>query len=208
MKNSLIVILALLMSACAGIPANSDYAADYDFQGVTTFAWLPQPVIDGAGIAPDLDNDLVRQRVVDAVDSQLAAKGISKALDGIPASVLVTYHLGKEEKVNVSSFGSWYTYFGYYPCYYCGYRPGYRSSFGHGHFGQGGFFDEEISVRRYEESSLIIDIIDAESKKLVWRGTSKRRMPNMETPQERRQYIQESVAAVLVNFPPSADVAP
>ncbi|WP_373079350.1 DUF4136 domain-containing protein [Zhongshania sp.] len=204
MKKALGAVLFVLLSACAGISVNSDFAADYDFAGVSTFAWLPRPAIAESASGADLDNDLVRQRVTDAVDAQLAAKGLSRVLDGVPASVLVTYHLAKEEKVNFNSFGSWYTHFAYYPCYYCDYRPGY----GRGYFGHGHFYDDDIWVRSYEESSLIIDIIDAKSKKLVWRGTSKRVMPSMETPEERRVYINETVAAVLAKFPPGIDLAP
>jgi len=203
-KKALVVVLVALVSACAGIPVSSDYAAGYDFAGVSTFAWLPRTEAADGGNNADLDNDLVRQRVTDAVDAQLAAKGLSRALDGVPASVLVTYHLGKEEKVNFNSFGSWYTHFAYYPCYYCDYRPGY----GRGYFGHGHFYDDDVWVRSYEESSLMIDIIDAKSKKLVWRGTSKRVMPNMDTPEERRRYIQDTVAAVLAKFPPGAEQHP
>ena len=203
MKKVLIAVLAGLVSACAGIPVSSDYAADYDFTEVTTFAWLPMAVTAEKGAGTDLDNDLVRQRVTEAVDVELAGKGLSRVLDGVQASVLVTYHLGKEEKINFNSFGSWYTHFAYYPCYYCDYRPGY----GQGYFGHGHFYDDDVWVRSYEESSLMIDIIDAKSKKLVWRGTSKRVMPSLDTPQERRSYIHETVAAVLAKFPPGADVA-
>ncbi|MEX1667706.1 DUF4136 domain-containing protein [Zhongshania guokunii] len=205
MKNTGLALLFVLLSACAGLPVSTDYALDYDFTAISTFAWLPVPASDSKDKIKDasLDNDLVRERVLDAVDAELAAKGLILAADGMQPSVLVAYHLGKEDKVNFNSFGSWYTHFAYYPCYYCDYQPGY----GRGYFGHGHFYDDDIWVRSYEESSLMIDIIDPVTKKLVWRGTSKRVMPSLTTPEERRQYIRETVAAVLAKFPPAAAVA-
>ncbi|MFT5887234.1 MAG: hypothetical protein ACI9BO_000038 [Zhongshania sp.] len=194
MNKIIWIAMVLMLSACAGIPVSTDYARDYDFSQIKTYAWLP-PIKSND---PELDNDLVSQRYIDAIDSQLVAKGIRLIADPAKASVLVTYHLGKEDKITIDDFGSWYTQFGYYPCYYCDSSRVY----GYGHFGRDNFYDNNVWVRNYEETSLSVDIIDASSKKLLWRGSRKWAMPNLPSPEERRRYTNETVAAVLTEFPP------
>ena len=65
----------------------------------------------------------------------------------------MTYHVGAQDKVDVQSWG-----YGY------GYGPGRY----HGTWGGGG----GIETYNYTEGTLIIDIVDASSKQLVWRGTA------------------------------------
>ena len=55
------------------------------------------------------------QRVRDAVNAQLAAKGMS-LVDAKEADVLVNYHTKVDKKINVDTFN---TNFGYHP-YYAG----------------------------------------------------------------------------------------
>ncbi len=57
------------------------------------------------------------------------------------------------------------------------------------------------TTRRYEEGMLIIDAMDGESDRLIWRGTATaevRQRPNME---ERSDRVAEAVRKVLAEFP-------
>ena len=57
------------------------------------------------------------------------------------------------------------------------------------------------TTRRYEEGMLIIDAMDGESDRLVWRGTATaevRQRPNME---ERSDRVAEAVRKVIAEFP-------
>ena len=53
----------------------------------------------------------------------------------------------------------------------------------------------------------MIDVIDPASKKLLWRGMTKRVIPSLKTPEERRLYVLETVSAILAKFPPGSAVA-
>lgn len=197
MKKIILAVVVALLTACAGVPVSTDYSQDFNFSNVSSYAWL-LPVKNKNA---EVDNDLVRQRIVDAVDAQFTAKGLSQVADASKASVLVSYQLGQEDKITIDNFGSWYTHFGYYPCYHCGYRPGY------GYFGRSHFYDDDIWVRNYKESTLMIDVIDPKTKKLLWRGMTKRVIPTLKTPEERRLYVLETVSAILAKFPPGSAVA-
>jgi hypothetical protein len=93
-------------------------------------------------------NPLAEQRIHALVDQQLAAKGFSKATAG-PDVVIATHVVTKEEKqLNVNDFGG----FGW------GYGYGFGGS-------------RTASVDTYTVGTLAVDIYDAKTKMLVWRGT-------------------------------------
>ncbi|MFT7403929.1 DUF4136 domain-containing protein [Zhongshania sp.] len=198
MKKIGLAFCVMILTACSGVPVFTDYSQDFDFSNVSSYAWL----LPAKHMNTEVDNDLVRERVVDAVDAQFTARGFIRAADAAKASVLVTYQLGQEDKIAIDDFGSWNTQFGYYPCYRCGYRPGF------GYFGHSQFYDDDFWVRTYKESTLMIDVIDPSSKKLLWRGTTKRVMPTLTTPEERRLYVLETVSTILAEFPPKRVWAP
>ncbi|HSB98064.1 MAG TPA: DUF4136 domain-containing protein [Spongiibacteraceae bacterium] len=169
---------AIVLNACGAIPVSTDYDPAWQMPADASYAWIKRP---SAHVDPMIDNDLVAGRVHRAVDDQLAAKGLHAAADD-QAAVLITYHIGEEEKLDISSFHS---NFGYYPCWRC-YGPG---------------FDSDVWVNQYTEGKLIIDMVDAKTKQLVWRGIAARRVPTFKTPGERDTYIRETVDAIFKKFP-------
>lgn len=197
MKWWLIVVSAVLVG-CAGVPVDTDYNTDYDYAAVGSYAWLPRPEPGDDVKSAELYNDLSHQRVKAAVDQQFRARGYELVESVGDASVLVTYHLGLEDKTRIDNFGSWYTHFGYYPCYHCVGRPGFGTPY---------FHDDDLWVRQYQENTLIIDLVDPKTKQLLWRGSSKRNQPRLETPEERRLFVLETVAAILEQFPPGRQVS-
>ena len=118
--------------------------------------------------------------------SQLVAQGLTQVEDPAQADVLATYHIGTEDKIDINT---WHSYYGYYPCWHC-WGP---------HYG----FRDDIWVNQYTQGTLIIDLIDADSRKLLWRGVADRRLPGFKTPEQRQAYLDETVTAILSKFPPS-----
>ena len=57
-------------------------------------------------------------------------------------------------------------------------------------------------VRTYDEGTLIIDITDVASGKLVWRGVSSQALPDLSDPQTLTNQINATVAAILAQYPP------
>jgi len=54
----------------------------------------------------------------------------------------------------------------------------------------------------YEQGTLVIDLVDAKDKKLVWRGTGEMRIAEDVAMEEREERIQKVVSAVLGKYPP------
>jgi len=57
--------------------------------------------------------------------------------------------------------------------------------------------------QQYEEGTLLIDFLDAKSRRLIWRGTGEARITELETPKEREDRVNEVVSAILAQYPPS-----
>jgi hypothetical protein len=187
-KTAVSLCAALWLSGCVGIPVSTDYDPDYQLQPTASYAWMD--VSKQAVKDPLVDNDLLERRVHRAVDEQLAANGLRLSADGQQPDLLVTYHVGQQEKVDIDTVDHFYGYYGYYPCWRCR--------------GPAPFGGSDVWVTYYTQDTLLIDIVDAKSKKLIWRGVANRRMPSFKSPTERDTYIRESVNAIFQHFPPGS----
>ena len=58
-------------------------------------------------------------------------------------------------------------------------------------------------VPSYPQGSLVIDVLDAKTGKLVWRGVGRRVFDAKQTPEERKERIDDAVASVVDEFAPS-----
>jgi len=120
---------------------------------------------------------LTLKRVRAAVDETLVARGYRA--DAQAPDFLVAAHISSAERVQVTDWG--YTY-----------AP--RGAWYGAH---------DIDVYTYQEGTLILDLVDAASRSLLWRGTASRMVDPDWTPQEREEIVREAVAALLERFPPT-----
>ena len=65
----------------------------------------------------------------------------------------------------------------------------------------------ETSVYHYKVGTLVIDVIDARHKRLVWRGPGERALGDSKTPERRIEIVNATVNEVLGRFPPSGKKA-
>lgn len=171
--------IVALIAACATSPSiDIDYDRGFSFIGLETYAWLPEAGRAQAEGGPR--NPLIEQRIVRAVDSELAARGY-RQVEADEADFLVSFLGGTQERMDV------YRTYDYYRPY--GYRWG------------GWVAVPETNVRHYTEGTLLIDVIDRESQHLVWRGTATGTVRDLD-PDEMTARINEAVADILAEFPP------
>jgi hypothetical protein len=171
----IIVCLMALTISCSPIyNVKYDYDTKTDFASLKTYDWHPIPA------KADIDR-LNIERIKNAVDSQMAAKGLRKTPNN--PDFLIASHVGSNEKVIIDDWG-----YGYGP--YGGYWGG--------HWGPSG----GVSGYQYEEGSLILDFVDTKSKKLIWRGSAKAQVNSVKTPEKREKLIAEAVQKILEKFPP------
>ncbi|MBA3614330.1 MAG: DUF4136 domain-containing protein [Nitrospirales bacterium] len=85
-------------SGCSSISVSSDYRESTDFSELKTFSWMlktPEGDIDLGG-----GNQMARQRIQDAVATELANKGYIEIMAG-NSDFHVTYYVGREERIQV-----------------------------------------------------------------------------------------------------------
>ena len=147
-----------------------------DFNSLKTYDWMTVPE------KADIDSINV-ERVKKAVNAELQAKGLMMTSNN--PDFLIAEHMGTKDKVQVTNWNYGYGSYGRY---------------------RGGEYwgPQGVDTYQYEEGSLILDFIDAKSKKMIWRGVAKAQIDDANTPEKSEKLINEAVQEILKNFPPAS----
>ena len=150
----LVFLMALIAAPAMAQKVTIDYAHDYDFEAIKTFQYVETK-------DSNIKNQLMADRVTSMLKKELREGGGTEV--GSDPDIYVTYHFTSEENTsyNTTSMG-----YGGYGGYYGGWG-------GYGGMGYGGpgMGTTTTYATTYTEGTLIIDLYDPETKKLVWRGT-------------------------------------
>jgi hypothetical protein len=79
----------------------------------------------------------------------------------------------------------------------------YDSGWGYGYGWRYGGGMSTTTVTEVPVGTLIVDIVDAGKKELVWRGTASDTLNPEASPEKKEQNLQEAMAKLLANFPPA-----
>jgi hypothetical protein len=188
-KRALLAALAVAVMTAglhAGMKVKVEFDKEFDFTKVHTYAWHP----DGAGEVKILemtgdDPEAIRTRweptIKDAVEQELAKRGIVPATDGKPDLFLHYYFLAGPNS-----------------------ESQYRGQFV-GAIPPWGLPDFEMtttSLKIFEQGTLVLDIINAPVRQIVWRSIAQAEVNRQNTMEKRAQRIREGVAGLLGKFPP------
>ena len=166
-------IAVLLPIAAAAQKTSFDFDKTADFSRLKTYA-----LKDGTKVG----NPLIDNRIVAAIEAELAAKGLTKN-DANPDAVVV-YHVAFDKQKDISTYSSGYG--GY------GYRWG------------GGWGTTDVRVSEILIGTLVVDISDANKKEVVWRGMGVKEVDTNAKAEKRDKNIAEAVKKIVKNFPPPA----
>ncbi|HSB44920.1 MAG TPA: DUF4136 domain-containing protein [Nitrospira sp.] len=182
-------LLTSSMVACETAKVGYDYDPSANFSDYHTYEWaVPKQEKTGDRRADSPDVDI---RIRTAVGAQLHLKGYTKPQNKQP-DFYVAYHIG----VNSMSLDSSTQYFsegmtGHPFTYSADTRTMGKKQ-------QGPVSDKPL----YMTGALLIDVIDASSKKLVWRGTASGEINPGLTSEERDERIRGLVHEMFSHFPP------
>lgn len=182
-----LVLVVLVLSSCSGIKVTSDYDSRVDFTQYKTFEYY--------GWAEESDkilNDLDKRRIEEAFGAEFKARGLTPVkTDG---DLIVTLFIVVEQKqqttANTTSMGGYGGYGGYYGGYY-GYGPGYGWGTGHS--------TTTINTYDYEVGTLVCDVFDKASEKLIWEGIGNGTVD--EKKENREKNIEKAVSAIMAAYP-------
>jgi hypothetical protein len=171
----LIVFIGALATSCSSINVSSDFDRQADFASYKTYSFTKE--------AMELPiNDLNRKRIIDAVSTELAAKGFTQSDQ---ADVWIDLVVATQEKQSATATSS--------PGYY---GAGYRYGWG------GGFSTTTINVENYTEGTLFVDMVDASKKQLVWQGRAVATLTPEARSEKREARINEAVKQIFTRYPP------
>jgi Domain of unknown function (DUF4136) len=141
-----------------------DYDKSANFTALTSYAWA-----NGDPVGDDLNH----QRIVSAVDSQLAVKGMHKVDAVAGADLLVTYHAIVTHDVAVN-----------------GNRAGLTRW-------------ASARVEAVPVGALIVDIVNAKTHAVVWRGMVSRDLDPKASPEQREKNLNKAVEKLFKHYPPT-----
>ena len=172
-----IVSFFSLLSACSTIEVASDWDHDTDFTRYRSFAWFDHSKAERKPQRPD---HLIDTRIHRAIADTLISKGFQQVAPS-KADFLVTYFTSTEQKIDI---------------YHSGYGYGYGPW---GGWWGSGYYMPTTHVSQYDVGTLVLDIIDARSRDLVWRGMIQKALDKDDRSEES---IRDFIHRVLSAFPP------
>lgn len=172
------VIAALAIPALAAAQKVSyDYEKSANFPSFKTYAHK-----DGTKVGQPLIDD----RIIAAIDAQLAEKGFTKS-EANP-DVYVVYHVAFDKQKDISTYSS-------------GYGGGY-GAYGYGWGGGWGGGTTTTQVRDILIGTLVVDLADAKGNKLAWRGMAVKEVNTQANPEKRDKSINNAMKKIFKNYPP------
>jgi len=182
MKKVALVSIALFLLVAGTAVAQDvryNFDKDTDFSKFKTYKWVPMKD------APKVD-DLLDKQIKDAIDAELAKKGLTKT-DADTADLYLGYQVGIGTEKQFTSYDtSW------------GYGPGW---YGGGWYGGGGGMTTGQTSTIYV-GQLAVDMNDSKNHDLVWRGVASKTIDPKAKPDKQQKNLAKAVAKLLKNYPP------
>src|SRR5262245_3473708 len=168
-------------AACAGQHVSTDYSPSIDFSHYRTFVIVARP--------DSSSHELLDDRVRHAIESQLPARGLTQT-DRASADLYVGCGVVDRRHKEVYTTG-W------------GWGPGW--GWGSYRWGVAWPLDLQRSVETYTDGTVVICIIDAKTKQLVWEGQAADVLSlPVSDPVKATQRIDQAVARLLAKYPSQA----
>lgn len=181
------VLIAALFSACSSYNYYSVSNKPLKPENYKTFAWIPEGKSKTTSI---YNNDVARERIVTAATEKMTSRGF--ILSNEKPDLLIRYTAVVNRGVKEY----------YEPVYYYApIRPYYRG-WGRYYYAYGYPFPIYAGGRdrliRIKENSILIDIIDRKSSKVIWRGWAEGELGN---PEKAINEIPQVVANIFAKLP-------
>jgi len=180
-KLVVFLLAAVLLVACASVAVDVRYNFDKnaDFSSFKTYKWVSMKD------APKID-DFRDKQIKDAVDSELAKRGLTKT-DADTADLYLGYQAGIGTETQFTSYKTdW------------GYGSGW--SRGGWYSGVGGMTTGQTST--ISTGQLAVDMYDSKSHSLAWRSVASKTIDLKAAPDKQQQNLTKAVTKLLKNYPP------
>lgn len=166
-----VAVMAVLV--LTGIAAAQQTSVDYD--RATDFSkYKTYAWAEGRSVQDPFNH----QRIVQAIDAQLTTKAWTRVERNQGPDAIVLYRAGAIEQKQARVWGT-------------GYGPAWR-------FGGG---TAQVDLNTIQVGQLVVDILDAQTQKLVWRGRASDTVSDK--PEKNEKKINKAAEKLFKKFPPS-----
>ena len=181
MKRFFVLSIVTLLLAASSVAQDVRYNFDKnaDFSKFKTYKWVPIKDADKV-------SDLVDKQIKDAVDAELATKGLTK-VEGDDANLYIGYQPAVGEEKQFTSYSTGY-----------GYGPGW----GGGWYGGMGTTTTSGSTSTIYKGQLDLDMYDSAGHAIVWRGVVSKTIDPKAKPEKQQKNLAKAVKKLLKNYPP------
>jgi hypothetical protein len=149
-----------------------DFDRAAHFSKFRTYAWLR---------GTELTDQLNHARVVRSIESQLAAKGLTRVETSANPDLLVAYHASFDRNLQINA---------------------YASGWGGPRFG--GLRSGTATTQEVLTGTLVLDMMDASTKGIVWRGMASADIDLAAKPEKREKNINQAARKLFKNYPPKS----
>jgi hypothetical protein len=188
MSRGILLLTVLLSAACAaGINTSADWNQEANFVAFQTYAWTP--VDPGDPGSPGIDQ-LTDTRIRAAIEANLNGKGL-RLVPLERADLAVDYQVTTQDQTNYTTTST-------------GWGGGY------GRYGRG-WGGTSVAVgtsttraTTYTNGTLVIGLFSPQSQEVLWHGSGTTKLRENPSPAERTETVNNAVAKILEQFPPSS----
>ena len=176
-----VIPITFFLASCAPITVGVHHAPDADFAAYHTFAWGQADALPTGD--PRLDNNpFFHDYLQGAVERHLHERGIAVTDASNRPDLLLHYHANVTQRIDIESLRERQLHAG---------QPGDRST-----------GDGEPLIRGYDESTIVLDMIDARTGHLVWRAWAQESLQDFVNDQDAlKAHIEASVTQMLKRLP-------
>jgi hypothetical protein len=164
-------IALLFATASFAEQVKTDYDRSADFSQYKTYSWQKVQTQD----------PLWAGRIKDAVNAALAAKGWTQVASGGQVAIVAMETTQNQQTLNTL-------------------YDGFRGGWGWRRFGGGGFGDATTTTENYKVGTLVVDLFDANSKNLIWRGSASDTLSDKS--EKNIKNLDKGVQKMFDHFPP------
>lgn len=165
-----VLVFALVMCGTGlAQDVRTNYMPGTDFSKYHSYKWIN---IEGG----EHPNEIMDAQIKQAIDSQMAAKGLTKT-DGDNADLYVGYQIAVDQEKQWNAFGM---------------GGGIRWG------GMGSATSSTINI-----GTLVVDMYDPGTKKLVWTGNATKTIDPSKSQEKNQKTLDKAMTKLLKSFPPT-----
>jgi hypothetical protein len=177
LERVVFALMGMMMFLFAGRTSAQQVKTDYDrsanFGQYKTYSWEHVKTQD----------PLYVDRIKNSVNAALAARGWTQVDSGGDVSIVAMEITRNQQTLNT-------------------FYDGFGGGWGWRRFGGGGFGEATTTTETYKVGTLVVDLFDAKTKKLLWRGTSIDTLSN--NSDKNIKNLDKGVEKLFKHFPPGS----